>query len=420
MDEWSGRHAVGPIPPEPSRHLRRTGGSYRLVALRSGRVLAATISAALLVGTGYGAYNYDALTAGQQTIVVDGLGGPRPSTAAGGSTQHVDGSAENILIVGDDSRAGLTAAQESTLQVGSDSGTTSTDTLLLVHVPGNGKQATMVSIPRDSYVDIPGFSKSKINAAYVDGYDYTSGATTAAQRQRAGIDELVATVKELTGVTIDHYVQVGFEGFEAIAKAIGGVSVNLCHAVDDTVAYNLAHGEGAVGSGFQMSAGVHKLTPVQTLEFVRQRHNLPGDDGDIGREARQRYFLSAAFSKILSAGVLLNPIRLHDLINAINGAFITDQNFQLLDFAQQMSDLSKGNITGETIPYTNGPTISGVGSVLLVDPVQVQLRIQQLFYGATAVNPSSPSTPRSTSPSTPSRASSAPTVAPVAAPACIN
>ena len=194
---------------------------------------------------------------------------------------------------------------------------------MLVHVPADGSRATLISIPRDSYVDIPGHPSNKINAAYADGY-YFSDAHGAEAQQAAGASTLVATVKKLTGVTIDHYVQVGFAGFVDIVRAIGDIPIDLCKSVDDTHAHNVADGETG-GSGFKMSAGHHDLTPQQALEFVRQRHNIPGPvTDDLGRELRQRYFLSQAFKRILSANVLLNPVKLHDLINAVDGAFTFD------------------------------------------------------------------------------------------------
>ncbi len=268
--------------------LRRIGG--RVV-----RVVAALVSAGLLAAFGYGWQTYRSFQDHAQTIDVQGLGHAHVSDPA---LQHVVGDAQNLLIVGIDSRVGLSAQQKRALHLGVDTSSTSTDTIMLVHVPADGSKATLVSIPRDTYVDIPGFSPNKINAAYADGY-YNSGATSAKQARDNGASTLVDTVKTLTGVPIDHYVEVGFAGFEGIVEAIGKIPVNLCRTVNDW------------RSGFHMSAGPHDLTPTQALEFVRQRHNIRGPiTDDFGRELRQRYFLAAAFKKILSAHTLLSPGRL--------------------------------------------------------------------------------------------------------------
>jgi LCP family protein required for cell wall assembly len=254
----------------------------------------------------------------------------------------------------------------------------------LVHVPADGSKATLISIPRDSWVTIPGHPDAKINAAYADGYYYSGAHGTDAQ-QTAGASTLIATVKQLTGVSIDHYVQVGFAGFVEIVRAIGTIPVNMCRSVDDTHAYNVSHGESG-GSGFDMSAGHHDLTPLQALEFVRQRHNIPGPvSDDLGRELRQRYFLSAAFKKILSVGTLLDPLKLRKLVSAVDDAFTFDTNFDILKLAEQMINLSAGNIVGRSIP-NDGSFVVGdpAQDALKVDTAEVQKVVRSDFYGAAA------------------------------------
>lgn len=412
--------------PDSGRHRQSSSHpGYRMVAVGSVRVVVAAVSTVLLLVIGYAWYNYTALNNNEKTVALSGLGtaptsaGATGSAASAAGVQHIDGTAQNILIVGLDSRAGLSSAQKRLLKVGQNDQTTSTDTIMIVHVPANGKNAKLLSIPRDTWVNIDGFSSFKINAAYADGY-YNDGATTTAQAEVKGAQLLLNTVKELTGVTIDHYVEVGFEGFYDIAKAIGGINVNLCQAVDDTHAYNVSIG-GSGGSGFKMSAGEHHLNAVQSLEFVRQRHNIPGPiTDDFGREQRQRYFLSAAFKKVLSAGVLLNPLKFHSLINAVDNAFTMSPEFNIETFAEQMSDLSAGNITGKTIP-TTPQTIDGQDA-LAVNVQQVQKFVHNYFYGPTATaKPSTSGTPSSASSST--SASSTPSGSPsksdTATPSCI-
>lgn len=393
----SGRHRNGP------RGAGRPSSALPTVRLAV-KVLAALLSASVLVGAGYFRHTYTSLENGLNRVSVGGLGQPAPA-AKGAQPQQVDGSAQNLLVIGDDDRSGLTPAQRQELHVGASSATTSTDTLLVVHVPANGSKATLISIPRDSYVAIPGFKNGKINGAYIDGYLYgtdgypVTSSSTPQQRQSAGMTLLIHVIKNLTGLQIDHYVLVNFLGFYNIAAAIHGVTVNLCHAVDDTPARNRAEGLGGVGSDFKMSAGVHNLTPVQSLEFVRQRHNLLDAKGhelnDIGREARQRYFLAAAFRKIETAGTLLNPSKLNGLIAAIKSTLTIDDGLSLESLAHQMLDLTSGNILGQTIPTQGNQTVSGVGDVLLVDPATVQNRIRQWLA---APPPKPKATPKASTP----------------------
>ncbi len=333
-----------------------------------GRIAGALVSCALLLASGWAWYNFAALKRNTHVVDVQGIRG---------GAERPRGTAQNILIVGYDSRDGLTPAQIRELKVGHDK-SYSTDTLMLVHVPADGSKATLISIPRDSWVHIPGFQDGKINAAYADGY-YNSGAKGEAAQQKAGSSTLVATVKQLTGEAIDHYVQVGFAGFVEIVAAIGKIPVTLCHDVDDTHAYNVAHNEDG-GSGFKMSAGHHDLTPDQALEFVRQRHNIPGKiPDDLGRELRQRYFLSAAFNRILSAHTLLDPFALRALMNAVTDTFTLDRHFELTDFADQMADLTAGNIVGRSIP-TEGSLYVDHQDAFKVDPAHVHRVVEDAFH----------------------------------------
>jgi LCP family protein required for cell wall assembly len=348
------------------------------VASRGVRIVASVRAACVLLGFGYGWYNYRTLDSGLQRLTLHNLAGPTPagptsSRSAPAGRTHA-GTEQNILLVGIDSRAGLSAAQRRTYHTGDDS-SMSTDTMMIMHVPADGSSATLISLPRDSYVEIPGYLKNKLNAAYADGYTYGGGGTDE-QRTAAGADLLIATVTKLTGLRITHYVQVGFLGFANIVRAIGKIPVTLCRSVDDTVAYNRAHGQTG-GSGFVMSAGHHELGPVQALEFVRQRHNLHG--GDLARVARQQYFLSAAFAKISSMNVLLNPGKLHSLIKAITGSFYIDSTSSIESLAGQLANLSAGKIVGHTIPHTGFATVPNVGSVEVVDPIQVREFVTNLI-----------------------------------------
>jgi LCP family protein required for cell wall assembly len=212
---------------------------------------------------------------------------------------------------------------------------------------------------------------NKLNSAYADAYNHASGS--ADQKRAAGADLLVQTVSDLTGLTIDHYVQVSLMGFYDIANAIGGIPVNLCHAVDDTHAYNVAHGQDG-GSGFKMSAGKHTLNAVQSLEFVRQRHWLPL--GDIDRVRRQQYFLTAAFRKVANIGFLF---KLAKLGNALERNVYMDKGLNLIDLAHQMENLSANNIVGKTIPFVRFWHNSPVGDVEVVKPAYIRQWLDRLI-----------------------------------------
>jgi LCP family protein required for cell wall assembly len=268
----------------------------------------------------------------------------------------------------------MTDAQVRQLKVGRDGGSLNTDSMMIVHVPADGSKATLISLPRDSYVSIPGYGMNRLNAAYALAYNDASGDANA--KRAAGADELVRTVENLTGLNIDHFVQVSLLGFVNISDAVGGVQVDLCHPVDDTVAHNRSIGLTG-GSGLKLSAGKHVIKGVTALEFVRQRENLP--NGDVDRTARQRYFLTAAFRKVASAGTLLNLGRLKSLVNAVDKSIYVDSGLNILDLARQMSNLSANNIVGEAIPNEGYWHDSPVGDVARIDPAKVKAFVKNLI-----------------------------------------
>ncbi|HKC27752.1 MAG TPA: LCP family protein [Jatrophihabitans sp.] len=374
-----------PLPPhlDPrGRHRRHGGGGgrggarvtgYRLL----GRSIGVVVSAGLLLLSGYVWLTYRSIDAGVHRLKV-------AVNAPPSGKKDIDGSAQNILLVGIDDRTNMTAQQVKQLKVGFDGGSLATDTLMILHVPANGAKATLISLPRDSYVSIPGHGKNKLNSAYSAGYNAAGGS--ADQKRTAGADVLLQTITNLTGLTINHYVQISFMGFYDISTAIGGVPVNLCHAVNDTVAYNRSIGSDG-GSGLHMSAGQHVLQGVTALEFVRQRHNLP--NGDLDRVRRQQYFLAAAFRKVASVGLLF---KLNSLGGAIKKDVYMDPGLHLTGLATQMEQLSANNIIGKTIPFEGFDNNSPVGSVEIVNPAKVQKFVQRLISDAPASKPSTSTT----------------------------
>jgi anionic cell wall polymer biosynthesis LytR-Cps2A-Psr (LCP) family protein len=166
----------------------------------------------------------------------------------------------------------------------------------------------------------------------------------------------------------------------------------------------------------------------QALAFVRQRYDFPDGLGDLDRIKRQQYFLSAVFRKISSAGVLLNPIRLHNLLNAVSASLTMDQTLDPLTLAEQMQDLTASNLTFTTIPWDGFDNTTPVGAVVLVNPTQIRARITQLLEPTpppTRTHPASAATPAAAAPHTPTPAQPSPTPSNVtnaqqAATGCIN
>ncbi len=285
------------------------------------------------------------------------------------AVHEFNGKDQNILLVGNDDRETMTNQEMKDLGVGRDGGSLATDTMMIVHIPADGKKATLISLPRDTWVSIKNFGMGKLNSAYADAYTESEG--TLDQKRLAGANSLIDTVSKLTGLTIDHYIQVDLLGFYRISNAIGGVPVTLCNNVDDTKARNLAAGLSG-GSGLKLSKGTHLIHGRQALRFVRQRHFLP--NGDLDRVRRQQYFLTAAFRKVASAGILF---KLNALGDAITRSIFTDKSLNLISLGKQLENLTAGNIVGKTIPTTFG-TANGQ-SVLLVNTAQVKRFVSRVI-----------------------------------------
>ena len=330
------------------------------------RIISAVLSLSLIVGFAYGWNYYRSLNSGLQRVTLNKPGGSN-------TTHDIDGKDENLLIFGNDDRTQLTNAQVKELHVGRDGGSLATDSMLIVHIPADGSKATLISLLRDSYVNIPGYGMDKLNAAYADGYTHASGSFD--DKVAAGANLLTQVIYNLTGLTINHFVQISLIGFVNLSDAVGGITINLCHAVDDTVAHNRSVGLSG-GSGLVMSAGVHTdVKGITALEFVRQREGLVG--GDLARAARQRYFLTAAFRKVASVGIIT---RLGQLKTAVQQSLIIDQGLDLTSLATQLANLSANNITGVQMPFVKFQTITpGPGSVEIVDPAAVKVFINNLI-----------------------------------------
>jgi LCP family protein required for cell wall assembly len=320
-----------PGDAEPPRKPRK---SARHRARSAFRWVSVAVIAMLLITGGYAVYNYQRFVSGLTRV----------DAIVPGATD-IDGESQNILLVGDDHRpADATAEDLARLGTEADGGGTSTDTMMVLHLPAEGGPATLISFPRDSWVDIPEFGKGKLNSAFAYG--------SAEGGDAEGAKLLIQVIQNLTGLSIDHYVRVSMLGFYNVVEALGPVDVCLNNAVNDPY------------STVNLPAGVSTLNAQQALAFVRQRHGLP--NGDLDRQVRQQYFLSVEARKVLSPTTLLNPGRLQEVLDAVSGATETDPDLNFLSLGTQLARLGADNINSATVPVAGTPTIYSGGSPISI------------------------------------------------------
>lgn len=272
----------------------------------------------------------------------------RVEVPALGEGADVDGGDTNYLLVGNDSRRGFTEQelQETSTAPKEGNDASLTDTIVLIHVPDDGPPA-LVSFPRDAWVEIPGAGRGRINSAYAVG---------EAAREGGGPNRLVQTVSALSGLSIDHYLEVGLIAFLRITDALGGVEVNLCAPQQE------------IQSGIGLPAGEQRIGGRQALAFVRQRAGLPR--GDLDRVARQQYFLGAVARQTLSAGTLLRPWRLLDLLDAGTSSIVADEDLSVFDLARlglRLRGVGNGGVQFLTVPVADPNARRGGASVVLLD-----------------------------------------------------
>ncbi|MFC6067869.1 LCP family protein [Streptomyces ochraceiscleroticus] len=268
--------------------------------------------------------------AGGQLRQMDALSAYPGRPAAGKGT--------NWLLVGSDSRRDLTHRQQQELHVGHEA-VRNTDTVMLLHYGDSGP--SLVSLPRDSYVAVPGHGKNKINAAYGLG----------------GAKLLSRTVEQATGLRVDHYAEVDFLGLVRVVDALGGVRLCLDAPLKDEK------------SGADFPAGCSRMNGTQALAYVRARYSDP--KGDLGRVQRQRALISAVSERMLGPGTLLNPFRTVPALDAALAALRVDGRTGVVDLTQMglsMKQVAKGSGTATTVPVTGpGTAVAGAGDVLVWD-----------------------------------------------------
>lgn len=246
--------------------------------------------------------------------------------------------AQNILLIGSDTRDFKGGAA-----YGRDVGGARSDTTILVHLAAGGGRATLVSIPRDSYVEIPS-CRTTGNAMSTPHHDKFNIAYAI-----GGPACTIATVESLTGIHIDHFVEVNFQGFQRMVNALGGVEVCISKAIHDPIRFVGGHYEG---SNLNLEPGHDKLDGKTALEFVRARYGV-GDGSDIGRIKDQQLFISAVIRKATSSGLIFDPPRLYRFLDAATKSIRTDPKFglqQLRSLADRLHGLKAGKVTLLTVP----------------------------------------------------------------------
>lgn len=292
----------GPRGGAPVRRRRRR---------RWPRVLGAVFVVLLLVVVG--GYFYLDSRLKRESVLVDYPG------------RVADTPGTNWLIVGSDSREGLSKADQKRLRTGFAPGRR-TDSMMLLHYGSGG--TSLISLPRDSYVPIRGHGSNKLNAAFSFG----------------GPKLLVETVEKTTGIHIDHYAEIGFGGFVGVVDAVGGVDICVKENIKDPKA------------GLNLKAGCQTLDGGQALGYVRTRAFARAD---LERVEHQRQFFAALMKKSTSPGTMLNPFRSVPLAMNATSNFLVDENDHLYDLVRMMWAMK--NVSGDSGVTTTVP-IGGSGS----------------------------------------------------------
>jgi len=287
----------------------------------------------------------------------------RPEEPTAGQDTAAAGGREamNILLLGADHGSdGVSVADD--LEDGEwTPGMHLSDTMILVHLPKDRKSATMMSIPRDSWVTIPGYEENnghaKINAAFSEG----------------GPSLAVETVEKLTKTHIDHVAIIDWKGFRDLTSALGGVSVYIPTTVYD------------VKQDKTWEEGWTDLEGEEALQYVRTRYGLPG--GDFDRIQRQQNFMRALMKELLSSSTTQNPIKFSKVLSSVSGYLTVDDGWdtdELIDLAWQLRDVRSGDIAFFTAPFGGFATKPYPGlpdgqSVVLLDKPQLRELIEAIM-----------------------------------------
>jgi LCP family protein required for cell wall assembly len=294
---------------------------------------------ALVLVAAIGTYFYLNSKLNRSVELVDYPGRPSP------------GSGTNWLIAGSDSRQGLTTAQEREFSTGAigGSGAGDSDTVMILHIPAGGGKPLLISVPRDSYVNIPGVGMDKINAAFAIG----------------GPALLAKTIQNNTGLYINHFMDIGFGGFVHVVDDVGGVRMCIAHKLHDRA------------SGLHLHRGCQVLDGEEALAYVRDRHDFLTQD--LQREQDQRIFLAALLKKMTSLGVILNPFKALPAATGVVDTLTVDKDvslYQLIEVARAMRD----PLT-TTVPVANANYETPAGDALQWNSSQAKTLFTDLQTG---------------------------------------
>ncbi|MFJ9349381.1 LCP family protein [Streptomyces sp. NPDC101237] len=290
----------------------RGGKRARTGRRRTGRWILLSLAVLIVAVAGTGYWLYSGIDGNIHGLDIDrAIGDDRP--------EKLPTSGQNILILGSDSRAGANAA----LHTGKVSGARS-DTALVMHIPEGRRQAVAVSIPRDTLVTRPECTSA-------------TGSTVASARRvmfnsiysQVGPACVVKTVEQMSGVRMDHYVEVDFAGFKDLVDAIGGVTVTVDQDIHDT------------SSGLDLTKGTHRLDGTRSLEFVRTRHGI-GDGSDLGRIGLQQQFMIALLGEIQRQDLLGSPVKAYKIADKLTAALTTDSELASLTKLAEFGRSLKG------------------------------------------------------------------------------
>lgn len=309
----------------PGRPRGPRGGRHR------GLLIAAWVAAGIvgLGGTGAG-YLYLKLNGNISSVNIDQvLGTDRP--------EKTDDGSQNILVLGSDTRAD----GNERLGGGTDDGTARSDTAMVVHVHEGHRKAGVVSIPRDTLIDRPACTDA-------DGtrHDAAQDVMFNSAYSTGGAACAVKTVETISGLRMDHYLEVDFAGFEKLVDELGGVSVTTTKPIDDP------------DSRLRLKPGSHRLTGEQALGLVRTRHGV-GDGSDLGRIQLQQAFVRALVTRVKDIGVLTSPKKLYDLADTATRTLTTDSRLasvnSLMSFANGLKGIAPQHMRMVTLPVRYDP-----------------------------------------------------------------
>ncbi|MEI7032740.1 LCP family protein [Streptomyces pratensis] len=305
-----------------SRRAPRT----RTRGQRVRRAILFTLLALVLAGGGTVYWLYSQLDGNIKGVDIDeALGDDRP--------EKLPTAGQNLLVLGSDSRAG---AENKELGGGGAVSGARSDTAMVVHIPEGRTKAVAVSIPRDTLVTRPVCSRpdgSELSEADRVMFNSVYAA--------AGPACVVKTVEKMSGVRIDHYLEINFAGFKDLVDAIGGVTVDVPQDIHDT------------SSGLNLTAGPHKLNGTESLAYVRTREGI-GDGSDLGRIGLQQQFMMALLSEVKSQDLLGSPASSFKIANSATKSLTTDSGLasltSLAEFARSMNGVDPGSMETIMLP----------------------------------------------------------------------